>query len=151
MSEEETVTMSKTDYAKAIQSAEDKIRTTYSKKIKELEAKIPPEKSDKQKELEKRLSELESREKRITLKESLANKNLDSSLADYLKDDADVAKFGTAIDNIVNSKLAESGFKPSAHVNNAAVTKDKWAKMSYSEKQGFYQKNPDLAKKFMEK
>ena len=44
--EEETVTMSKTDYAKAIQSAEDKLRTSYSAKIKELESKLPHEKTD---------------------------------------------------------------------------------------------------------
>ena len=45
----DTVTMSKADYDKAIQSAEDKVRGKYSKEINELKAKVqelsPVEKS----------------------------------------------------------------------------------------------------------
>lgn len=149
MSEEKTITMTKDEYSKAIQSAEDKIRTTYSKKIKELEAKIPHEKSAEEKDYEDRLSKLEAKEKRLNLIDSLTSKNIDKSFADYLKDDVDVKKFGTAIDNFVNVKLSESGFKPSGHSNNTKITKDKWKKMSYHEKQDFYEKNPELAKKMM--
>ena len=147
--EEETVTMTKTDYAKAIQSAEDKLRTSYSAKIKELESKLPHEKSDAEKDYEQRLSTLEAREKKIALQESLANKKLDNSFAEYLKDDVDVDKFGTVIDNLVNSRLAQTGFKPSGHSTNTEISKDQWNKMSYSEKQEFYNSNPELAKKFM--
>ena len=147
--QEETVTMSKTDYAKAIQSAEDKLRTSYSAKIKELESKLPHEKTDAEKDYENRLSALEAREKKMALQESLANKKLDNSFAEYLRDDVDVEKFGTAIDNLVKTKLSETGFKPSGHTNNVEISKDQWNSMSYYEKQEFYNSNPELAKKFM--
>ena len=146
---EETVTMSKTDYAKAIQSAEDKLRTSYSTKIKDLESKLPKEKSDAEKDYEQRLAALEAKEKKMALQESLANKKLDNSFAEYLKDDVDIEKFSTAIDNLVNSRLAQTGFKPSGHTPNMEITKDKWQKMSYSQKQKFYKNNPELAKKLM--
>lgn len=149
MSEEETITMTKDEYSKAIQSAEDKLRTSYSKQIKELQAKLPHEKSDEEKDYEDRLSKLEAKEKRLNLIDSLTSKNIDKSFADYLKDDVDVEKFGTAIDNLVNAKLSESGFKPSGHSNNTEISKDKWKKMNYHEKQDFYEKNPELAKKMM--
>ena len=149
MSEKETITMTKDEYSKAIQSAEDKLRTSYSKQIKELQAKLPHEKSDEEKDYEDRLSKLEAKEKRLNLIDSLTSKNIDKSFADYLKDDVDVKKFGTAIDNLVNAKLSESGFKPSGHSNNTKISKDKWKKMNYHEKQDFYEKNPELAKKMM--
>ena len=146
---EETVTMSKTDYAKAIQSAEDKLRTSYSAKIKEMESKLPHEKSDAEKDYETRLAALEAKEKKMALQESLANKKLDNSFAEYLRDDVDVEKFGTAIDNLVKTRLSATGFKPSGHTNNVEISKDQWNKMSYSEKQEFYNSNPELAKRFM--
>ena len=146
---EETVTMSKTDYAKAIQSAEDKLRTSYSAKIKDLESKLPHEKSDAEKDYEQRLAALEAKEKKMALQESLANKKLDNSFADYLKDDVDIDKFGTVIDNLVNTRLAQTGFKPTGHTDNVGISKEQWAKMSYSEKQEFYNSNPELANKFM--
>ena len=145
----ETITMSKTDYDKAIQSAEDKLRTSYSEKIKELEAKLPTEKTDAEKDYEQRLSALEAKEKKIALQESLASNKLDNSFADYLKDDVDIDKFGTVIDNLVNTRLAQTGFRPSGHTDNVGISKEQWAKMSYSEKQNFYNQNPELANKFM--
>ena len=147
--EEETVTMTKTDYAKAIQSAEDKLRTSYSAKIKDLESKLPHEKSDEEKDYEQRLSALEAKEKKIALQESLASNKLDNSFADYLKDDVDIDKFGTVIDNLVNTRLAQTGFRPSGHTDNVGISKEQWAKMSYSEKQELYNSNPELANKFM--
>ena len=149
MSEKETITMTKDEYSKAIQSAEDKLRTSYSKQIKELQAKLHHEKSAEEKDYEDRLSKLEAKEKRLNLIDSLTSKNIDKSFADYLKDDVDVEKFGTTIDNLVNAKLSESGFKPSGHSNNTEISKDKWKKMNYHEKQDFYEKNPELAKKMM--
>ena len=147
--EEETVTMTKTDYAKAIQSAEDKLRTSYSAKIKDLESKLPHEKSDAEKDYDTRLAALEAKEKKMALQESLANKKLDNSFAEYLRDDVDVEKFGTVIDNLVNTRLAQTGFRPSGHTDNVGISKEQWAKMSYSEKQEFYNSNPELANKFM--
>ena len=147
--EEETVTMTKTDYAKAIQSAEDKLRTSYSAKIKELESKLPKDETDEEKDYKQRLAALEAKEKKMALQESLANKKLDNSFAEYLRDDVDVEKFGTVIDNLVNTRLAQTGFKPSGHTDNVGISKEQWAKMSYSQKQEFYNSNPELANKFM--
>ena len=97
---EETVTMSKTDYDRAIQSAEDRVRGKLSKEIKELQAKVqelsPVEKTQEQIDLEKRIAKLEesekevaAREKRLAFQENLSNKGIDKSLFDYLKDDTD--------------------------------------------------------------
>ena len=148
--QEETITMSKTDYDKAIQSAEDKLRTSYSEKIKELEAKLPTEKTDAEKDYQQRLAALEQKEKRIAMQESLAKNKLDNSLADYLKDDADIDSFNTTIDTLVKQRITDAGFKPNGHTANVGISKDQWAKMSYSQKQEFYNSNPELAKKFME-
>jgi transketolase len=147
--QEETITMSKTDYAKAIQSAEDKLRTTYSSKIKDLESKLPHEKSDAEKDYQQRLAALEQKEKRIAMQESLAKNKLDNSLADYLKDDADIDSFNTTIDTLVKQRITDAGFKPNGHTANVGISKDQWAKMSYSQKQEFYNSNPELANKFM--
>ena len=147
--EEETVTMTKTDYAKAIQSAEDKLRTSYSAKIKDLESKLPKEETDEEKDYKQRVAALEAKEKKMALQESLANKKLDLSFAEYLKNDVDIDKFGTVIDNLVNTRLAQTGFKPNGHTANVGISKDQWAKMSYSQKQEFYNSNPELANKFM--
>ena len=149
--QEETITMSKTDYDKAIQSAEDKLRTSYSEKIKELEAKLPTEKTDAEKDYQQRLAALEQKEKRIAMQESLAKNKLDNSLADYLKDDVDIDKFGTVIDTLVKQRITDTGFKPTGHTNNTEISKDQWHKMTYSQKQDFYNQNPELAKKFMGK
>lgn len=81
---EETVTMSKTDYDRAIQSAEDRVRGKLSKEIKELQAKVqelsPVEKTQEQIDLEKRIAKLEesekevaAREKRLAFQENLSN------------------------------------------------------------------------------
>lgn len=151
--QEESVTMSKADYEKSIQSAEDKLRTKYSKQIKELEEKIteltPKEKSENELALEKRLAEVEAKEKRLNLIDTLTSKNLDRDMADYLKDDADVESFEKLISSMVNKRLADSGYKPQNHQNNESISKDAWKKMSYSEKQEIFRANPELARQFM--
>jgi len=152
--QEENVTMTKTEYQKSIQSAEDKLRTSYSKQIKALEDKIkeltPADKTDAELDYEKRVKELEAREKKMNLLESLTAKNIDKSFADYLKDDIDIEAFSTFFQKIINHEVESSGFKPSGHNNNVQMSKDKWHSMSYHEKQEFYNSNPELAKKFMQ-
>lgn len=153
--QEETVTMSKADYDKAIQSAEDKLRTKYSKEIKELEEKVtaltPKEKSETELALEKRLAEIEAKEKRLNLIDTLTSKNLDKGMVDFLKDDADIESFEKLITNTVNQRIAASGYKPTNHQNGETLSVEKWKQMSYSEKTQFYNANPELAKKFMSK
>lgn len=155
------VSMSKVDFDKAIQSAEDKLRTNYSKQIKELQDKVteltPKEKSQseldleaKLKEVEDKSKEIESKERRLTLLDTLSSKGIDKSLADYLKDDIDIEKFEGAINAFVSEKTKLLGYVPTGHQNNEGVSKENWKAMSYSEKQKFYESNPTLAKKLME-
>lgn len=151
--EQDTITISKSDYAKAIQSAEDKLRTKYSIDIKALNDKIteltPKQKSDAELDYENRSKALEAREKKIALLEKLNTKNIDSSIADFLKDDVDIDGFNTVIENLVNSRIEKTGYKPTGHTNNESISKEKWQKMNYSQKQEFYNSNPELAKKLM--
>lgn len=151
--QEETISMSKADFDKSIQSAEDKLRTKYSKQIKELEDKVtaltPKEKSENELALEKRLAEIESKERRLNLIDTLVSKNLDKGMADYLKDDVDIDSFEKLISSMVNNRLVATGYKPQNHQSNESISKDAWKKMSYSEKTKFYDANPELAKQFM--
>lgn len=149
----ETISMSKTDYDKAIQSAEDKLRTNYSKQIKDFEKKIaeltPAQKTETELALEKRLAEVEAKEKRLNLIDTITSKNLDKSMVDFLKDDVDIDSFEKTISNIVSQRMAASGYNPTNHQNNESISVEKWKAMSYSEKQKIYETNPELAKRFM--
>lgn len=151
--EQDTITISKSDYAKAIQSAEDKLRTKYSADIKVLNDKIteltPKQKSDAEIDFENRSKALEAREKKIALQEKLNSKNIDGSIADFLKDDVDIDGFNTVIENLVNSKVEKAGYKPTGHTNSESISKEKWAKMNITERTEFYNSNPELAKKFL--
>lgn len=151
LNEDEIITMSKIDFDKAIQSAEDRLRTTYSAKIKDLEAKIPVKKTDAEVEFENRLKMLETKEKQMNLQLTLQSKNLDSCIADYLKEDVDIDSFHTVFENLVKERLEKTGYKPIGHSNNEKISREIWQKMSYSEKQNFYCANTELAKKFMGK
>lgn len=112
----ESITMFKTEYDKAIQSAEDKVRGKMSKTIKELEKKVselsPVEKTPEQIDLENRLAALEAKEKAVAdrerkalVQEQLINGGLDKGLADYLKDDVDVDALSSLVNEIVKSRL----------------------------------------------
>lgn len=157
---EETVTMSKADYDKAIQSAEDKIRGHYSKELKDLKDKIkeltPVEKSQAEIDLENRIAALEksekevaAKEKRLAFQESLSNKGIDKALIDYLQDDADVDALSNVIDEIVKSRMKSSGYVPGEHSSDDKVTPEEFKKMSYSQKVNIMQNNPELYKRLM--
>ena len=70
---QETITMSKVDYNKAIQSAEDKVRDKMAKEIRDLQAKIkelsPVEKTQAEIDVENRLAALEASEKAVAERE----------------------------------------------------------------------------------
>lgn len=157
-SAEETVTMSKADYAKAIQAAEDRVRTKYSKDIKTLQEKIteltPAEKTEAERNLEQRLAELErkekeneAKEKAISLKASLQSHNIDTDIADYLNPGADAEGFSAAIEKIISTRLAAGGYKPTGHQTNQPVTKTEYDKMTYDEKAELYRRDPDTWKR----
>lgn len=156
---EETVTMSKADYDKAIQAAEDRLRTKYSKEIKTLQDKIteltPAEKTEAERDFEQRLADLERKEKEneakakvLSLKATLQTHNLDGDIADYLKTDVDADAFSTVIEKVISARVAASGYKPTGHQNNQPVTKEQFDKMSYDERAELYNRSPELYKRF---
>lgn len=158
----ESITMSKVDYDKAIQSAEDKVRGEYSKQIKELEAKVkelsPVEKTQAEIDVENRLAALEAsekavaeRERKIAVQEKLSGSGLDKTLADFLKDDADVDKLSALVDGIVKSRMKANGYVPSDHSSDDKVTPEEFKKWSYSKKEKFAQEHPESYKRLIGK
>jgi hypothetical protein len=150
----EPVTMSKSDYDKAIHDAEDKVRDEYSKQIKDLETKVkeltPVEKSETEIAMEKRIAALEEsekavaeRERKIAVQEKLAAGGLDKTLADYIKDDVDIDALSILVDGIVKSRMKFSGYVPSDHSSDDKVTSEEFAKWTYSKKAEFAQKHPE--------
>lgn len=155
---DETMTISKADYNKAIQAAEDRVRTKYSKTIKSLEEKIteltPVEKTDAEKNFEQRLADLERKEKEsderakaLALKTVLQSHGLDANIADYLKPDVDAEAFSTDVEKIVIARMAAGGYKPSGHQTNQPITKAEYDKMSYDEKAELYRRDPESWKR----
>ena len=155
---EEIVTMSKADYDKAIQSAEDRVRGKYSKEINDLKVKVqelsPVEKSQAEIELENRIAALEESERNIAaqkrkldFQENLSNKGLDKSLVDFLKDDTDVDALVSVIDKIVKSRMKLNGYVPTEHSSDDNVTPEEYKKMSYSQKLALSEKSPELFKR----
>lgn len=151
----ETVTISKTDYDKAIQFAEDKIRGHYSKEINDLKDKIkeltPVEKSQAEIDLENRIAALEESErivaaqkKRLEFQENLTNKGLDKSLVDFLKEDTDVDALVSVVDGIVKSRMKSTGYVPTSHDSDDLVSQEEFNKMSYDKRVELYKKNPTL-------
>lgn len=139
--------MTKEEFEKAIQSAEDKIRTDYSKKVKDLESKIPTPKTEKEIELETKEKELLAKEREYKIKDMLEQNHLPTGLSKYISaEDIDVA--GTEIATILNDYLLNNSHKPTKHNNNGdSVTKDQFKNMNYSERMKLEQTNPELYKK----
>lgn len=159
---EDTVTMSKADYDKAIQSAEDRVRGKLSKEINTLKEKVkelsPVEKSQAEIDLENRIAALEESERtvaeqkrKLEFQENLSNKGLDKSLVDFLKVDADVDALANIIDEIVKSRMKSNGYVPGDHSSDDKVTPEEFRKMSYSQKLALSEKSPELFKRLMSK
>lgn len=151
----ESITMFKTEYDKAIQSAEDKVRGKMSKTIKELEKKVselsPVEKTPEQIDLENRLAALEAKEKAVAdrerkalVQEQLINSGLDKGLADYLKDDVDVDALSSLVNEIVKSRLKSNGYVPQDHSSDDKVTPEDFKKMTYTQRVALQTNKPDL-------
>ena len=139
--------MTKEEFDKAIQSAEDKIRTDYSKKVKDLESKMPTPKTEKEIELETKEKELLAKEREYKIKDMLEINQLPTGLSKYISaEDIDVA--GQEISTILNEYLLNNSHKPTKHNNNGdSVTKDQFKNMNYSERMKLEQTNPELYKK----
>ena len=158
----ESVTMSKVDFRKAIQSAEDKVRGKMAKEIRDLQAKIkelsPVEKTQAEIDVENRLAALEAsekavaeRERKIAVQEKLSANGLDKTLADYIKDDADVDRLSIIVEDIVKSRMKANGYVPSDHSSDDKVTPEEFKKWSYSKKEKFAQEHPESYKRLMGK
>ncbi len=159
---QETVTMSKEVYNKAIQSAEDKVRGKMAKEIRDLQAKIkeltPIEKTQAEIDVENRLAALEAsekavaeRERKIALQEKLSANGIDKSLADYIKDGADVDKLSALVNSMVKSGMKANGYVPSDHSSDDKVTPEEFKKWSYSKKEKFAQEHPESYKRLIGK
>ena len=139
--------MTKEEFEKAIQSAEDKIRTDYSKKVKDLESKIPTPKTEKEIELETKEKELLAKEREYKIKDMLEQNHLPTGLSKYISaEDVDVA--GKEIATILNDYLLNNSHKPKKHNNGGdSITKEQFKNMNYSERMKLEQTNPELYKK----
>lgn len=140
--------MTKEEYEKAIQSAEDKVRTEYSKKVKELEEKLPVEKSEKELELEQKEKILLAKENEYKIKDTLAEKKLPSQLAKYLKVE-DLENDIDEVVNVLNTYLLDSSHKPISKKNNDGMTKEQFQKLSYAERLKLAETNEELYKKLV--
>lgn len=156
------ISMSKTDYDKAIQSETDKVRTDYVKKMKALEDKIkeltPVTKSQAELDMEKRLADLESKaievdrkEKALKLQDALSAKDIDKSLAKFLKEDIDIEEFGNIFGNVKTSLLKKNSYQPQNHNTFENLTKEQFKKMPYTEQAELYEANPTLWQKLNSK
>lgn len=155
---EKPVTYTEDELAKKIKSAEDELHKKYSKQIEDLEAQIkklsPVEKSEAEIALEKRIVALEKsekeiadRERKIAVQEKLSANGLDKTLADYIKDDADVDKLSSLVDGIVKGRMKENGYKPVDHSSDDAITPEEFNKWPYSKKAEYAERHPEAFKR----
>jgi len=149
------------EVSKKVQSETDKVRTEYTKKLKKLEERItelePTDLTPAEIEMKRRLDELEQKQREVEAKEALLN--LQSKLAEYelpkslvtfLDGNADIEQFAKLIDAVVIERNKGLGYQPTPHVNSdTTMTKEKWNKMSYSQRVEVFNTNPDFYAKFM--
>ena len=145
---EETVTMSKKDFDKKIQSEVDKVRSEYSRQLNELKKQIPEKKTEEQIALETRAAELDAKEKAFNFKVAMNEKGVASELQDFIKLDCDVEAFATvyesAIQKAVDAYVKENGYVPENHKSGTTMTKEEFAKLPMSEKERIHDENPTL-------
>jgi hypothetical protein len=159
---DKSVTFTEDEVAKKVQSECDKLRTSYHKQIKDLQEQIkklsPVEKTQAEIEIENRLAALEASENEIKIQknkldmqEKLSANGLDKTLADYIKDDADVDKLSILVEDIVKSRMKANGYVPSDHSSIDKVTPEEFKKWSYSKKEKFAQEHPESYKRLIGK
>lgn len=154
----DSVTMSKTDFDKAIQSAEDKVRGKLSKRIRELEEEVkrlsPVQKTEAELELEARIAKLEESERllaeqkaRLDFQERMTEKNVSKELFPFIKEDADIEALATALDSMMKASKASSGYVPGEHDSGENISIEEFKAMSYSEKEKLMRENPETYKR----
>ena len=139
--------LTKEEFDKAIQSAQDTVRTDYVKKLKDLESKLPTQKTEKELALEQKEKELLAKEREYKIKDMLEINQLPTGLSKYISaEDVDVA--GKEIATILNDYLLNNSHKPKKHNNGGdSITKEQFKNMNYSERMKLEQTNPELYKK----
>lgn len=149
---DETISILKSEYEKAIQSETDKVRTKYSKQVKELEAKIKeleakeekvPEKSEKEIELEAREKALLARENAIAINQALTSKGMKTELAEYLKEGVNVDQLSNVIDSMVSERMTAQGYVPLNHKTGKGMTKEDFYNMDMDAQEKFFRENPE--------
>ncbi|WP_051531016.1 hypothetical protein [Clostridiisalibacter paucivorans] len=146
--------MSKEEFEKAIQGAEDKVRTQlYNDKIKPLESEIselkPKQKSEKEIALEKKEKELLAKERQYKIADTLKEKNLPTGLSKYLNvGDEGLEDAIEELEEIFNSHELDNSYKPKNNKKKTetTVTKEQFKNMSYMERQQLYETNAELYK-----
>lgn len=149
---EDTITMSKADFNKQVQSEADKVRRELSDKIAEYKRQIeeltPVKKTDAELDYEKRIAALEAREKAAKLKDDLTSNEIPVELGEYLKDDTDIKafseKYKEIVKNAVDKYVKDNGFSPANHKSGESITKEEFAKMTYDERAKLYNENIEL-------
>ncbi len=150
------------EISKKIQSETDKVRTEYTKKIKALEEQLkelqPVEPTEEEKALQDKLQALEQKEKEIAKKEmeikvaeTLSKNGLPQQLNKYLsiEEVQDVESYLQEFKEIINSQIANSNstYKPNNHKGQSeSISKDQFAKMSYSDRLNLFKTNEELYK-----
>ena len=150
-----------TELERHIQGESDKVRTKYSQEKKALEDELlkykPKDKTDAEKALEAKTKELQDKENALLqkereykLQETLQANNLPKDLAKYINGE-DIETISKEIGSILNQHLLNNGFKPNNHKGTeTTITKEKFKKMSYTERAKLEEQNPELYKKLSE-
>lgn len=149
--EPEMLTISKDEFNKAIQSESDKVRTKYVQQVKALEDKLaeltPTELTPEQ----ARIAELEAELSANKQQAALTNKGVSAELLPFLKDGVNPDELVSVLDQLVNSRLAASGYVPQGHTPNEGINAEQFKAMNYQKKAELYAKNPTAYKMLSQK
>lgn len=147
----EQLTLTQDEFNKAIQSAADKVRTEKTKEIKALEDKLaeltPTELTPEQARIAELEAELSAKEQQA----ALTNKGINADLLPFLRDGVDANELVSVLDQLVNSRLAASGYVPQGHSTNEGINAEQFKAMNYQSKADLYAKNPTAYKMLSQK
>lgn len=149
--EPEMLTMSQDEFNKAIQSAADKVRTEKTKEIKALEDKLSKLQPEQLTPEQARIAELEAELSAKEQQAALTNKGVSAELLPFLKDGVNPDELVSVLDQLVNSRLAASGYVPQGHSANEGINAEQFKAMSYQSKAELYAKNPTAYKMLSQK
>lgn len=124
-------------FSKIVQSETDKVRTQYVQQVKELEQYKPHEPTEQETKMQKTQEELSD----LKFKLSLREKGFNDDFCKYLNKDANLDEFSQLLAGLKDKK---QDYVAGNHAANVGLTKEQFAKMTYSEKAKIYSENPTL-------